>query len=313
MDINKNKKICIVGVGKHSYTNLMPLLKKMNFKIVGLVSRSPKLYNRHFKRYISLNLAIKHLPKDTIYLISSPPRTHYPILKKLLINNKNVLVEKPLVVNLYEVFQLHKLNLKSKNFFYEMFMYKFTSCYKKLINFYRDNINDIKLIELTFLLPSYPKSSFRDGISLEDSCLFDIGSYVFDLSMELGNKIENLKILNTSFEENRLVRIQFNFQINSINLLADIGLHTEYKNYIKVIKKDQSYIIFDKIFYGKKTVKEIQISPSKNIFYYADNNGYEKMFNQIRAKKIFKDKLIYYIKIKKIYEIFNQIKKKIDN
>ena len=131
MDINKNKKICIVGVGKHSYINLIPLLKKMNFKIVGLVSRSPKLYNRHFKRYISLNLAIKQLPKDTIYLISTPPRTHYPILKKLLINNKNVLVEKPLVVNLYEVFQLHKLNLKSKNFFYEMFMYKYTSCYKK--------------------------------------------------------------------------------------------------------------------------------------------------------------------------------------
>ena len=172
----------------------------------------------------------------------------------MLINNKNVLVEKPLVVNLYEVFQLHKLNLKSKNFFYEMFMYKYTSCYKKVINFYRDHINDIKLIELTFLLPSYPKSSFRDGIFLEDSCLFDIGSYVFDLSMELGNKIEN-QILNTSFEENRLIRIQFNFQINSINLIADIGLHTEYK-YIKVIKKDQSYIIFDKIFYGKKTVKE---------------------------------------------------------
>ena len=40
MDINKNKKICIVGVGKHSYINLIPLLKKMNFKIVGLVSRS---------------------------------------------------------------------------------------------------------------------------------------------------------------------------------------------------------------------------------------------------------------------------------
>ena len=184
---------------------------------------------------------------------------------------------------------------------------------QKVINFYRDHINDIKLIELTFLLPSYPKSSFRDGIFLEDSCLFDIGSYVFDLSMELGNKIENFKILNTSFEENRLVRIQFNFQINSINLIADIGLHTEYKNYIKVIKKDQSYIIFDKIFYGKKTVKEIQISSSKNIFHYADNNGYEKMFNQIREKKIFKDKLFYYIKLKKIYEMFNQIKKKIEN
>ena len=80
MDINKNKNMYSRCWQAFLY-KFNTTFKKMNFKIVGLVSRSTKLYNRHFKRYISLNLAIKQLPKDTIYLISTPPRTHYPILK----------------------------------------------------------------------------------------------------------------------------------------------------------------------------------------------------------------------------------------
>ena len=38
-----------------------------------------------------------------------------------------------------------------------MFMYKFTSCYLKTINFCKQNYPEIDKIELTFLLPSYPK------------------------------------------------------------------------------------------------------------------------------------------------------------
>ena len=186
-----------------------------------------------------------------MYLVTTPPKTHYSIIKKLLNKNKNVLVEKPLTINQDQVDILNKLTLNKKNFFYEMLMYKFTNCYLKTMNFCKQNSSEIDKIELTFLLPSYPKNTFRDSILLEDSCLFDIGSYIFDFSMELGNKIKNLKLISCNFQQNLLNKIIFGFEINRLNIKAEIGVGFKYQNSIKIINKDQSHIIFDKFFLWK--------------------------------------------------------------
>ena len=115
--LKKKKKVCIIGIGKHAYINLIPSLKKKNFKIVGLVSRSPKFFNRSFKVYKDLNTAIKTLPKDTLYILSTPPRTHFKIIKNLICRNKNVLVEKPVVINKEQIQQINNLNFSKKTLF----------------------------------------------------------------------------------------------------------------------------------------------------------------------------------------------------
>ena len=48
------------------------------------------------------------------YVVSTPPSTHYKIAKKIIKNNKHVLVEKPLTLNLKHAIELNKL-AKSKN------------------------------------------------------------------------------------------------------------------------------------------------------------------------------------------------------
>ena len=48
------------------------------------------------------------------YIVSTPPSTHYEIAKKIIKNNKHVLVEKPLTLNLKHAIELNKL-AKSKN------------------------------------------------------------------------------------------------------------------------------------------------------------------------------------------------------
>ena len=307
-------KICVVGIGNHSFFNLIPSIgRTKNFQIVSMVSKTPKLLNRNFRRFTNLSTAIKNNPKNTLYLVSTPPRTHYPIIIKLLNNNKNVLVEKPLTISQEQVDKINKLTLNKKNFFYEMFMYKFTSCYLKTLNFYKQNYPEIDKIELTFLLPSYPKNTFRDSTLLEDSCLFDIGSYVFNFSMELGNKIKNLKLISCSFKQNLLTRIIFGFEISSLNIKAEIGLGIKYKNSIKIIKKDNSDVVFDKIFYGKSSKKYIKHSNSLNNISYVDHNGFDSMFNKLNFKKIVKHKLVDYIKLKEIYKQMGYLKKQIEN
>ena len=309
---NNFRKICVVGIGKHAYVNLIPSLKKKNFKIVGLVTRTPKSYNRNYKRFSNIDLALKKLPKDTIYIISTPPKTHFKILSKLLANNRNVLVEKPLVTSKYEIEKL-KSSLYLKKFFYEMFMYKFTNCYVKAINICKKNFKDVKSIEFTFLLPSYPHNTFRNSKYLEDSCLFDIGSYIFDLSMDIGNKIENVKLINCFFEGKKLRRLQFSFEIKGIKCKSDIGLDFEYQNWIKITKTNQNHILFDKIFYGKKAYKNITFSNFERNISYFDVNGYEEMFNKVNFKKIVKNKLVNYNNLKEIYKNLDDLRKKIED
>ena len=312
--MNKNNyKICIIGIGKHAFFNIIPSLKRKNYNIVGIVSRTPKLFNRNFRRFTNLSTAIKNNPKNTLYLVSTPPKTHYPIIIKLLNNNINVLVEKPLTISQEQVDKINKLTLNKKNFYYEMFMYKFTNCYIKTINFCKQNYKEIDKIELTFLLPSYPKNTFRDSTLLEDSCLFDIGSYVFNFSMELGNKIKNLKLISCNFKQNLLNKILIKFEINSIKIQAEIGLDVKYKNSIKIIKKDKSDVVFDKIFYGKSSKKYIKHSNSLNDISYIDHNGFDNMFNKLNFKKIVKQKLVTYIKLKEIYKQIGYLKKQIEN
>ena len=110
---NKFKnKVCIVGIGKHAYNNIIPALEKKNYNILGLVSRKPKILNRKYKVFKNLDLAIKTLHVDTMFVLCTPPRTHFDYIKKLVKNKKNVLVEKPICINQSQVKDLFHLFLR---------------------------------------------------------------------------------------------------------------------------------------------------------------------------------------------------------
>ncbi len=99
MNNNKKKYFCIIGVGKHTSQNLIPSLEKSGNKILALVSRTPKLNNRRYKIIKTIDKAIKILPKKTIYVISTPPKTHYKIFEKLAKFKSTIFIEKPIFVN----------------------------------------------------------------------------------------------------------------------------------------------------------------------------------------------------------------------
>ena len=74
--------------------------------------------------------------EKTIFVVSSPPKEHYPQTKLLLKFRKNILIEKPMFIHPWEV-KLTKQDLKDSNVFVaEMLMYKFTFQYKKFIKFW---------------------------------------------------------------------------------------------------------------------------------------------------------------------------------
>ena len=84
----------------------------------GVVDVNTKITNeiklKYSKCTVFSNLDSSFSSDFDAYVVSTPPSTHYKIAKKIIKNNKHVLVEKPLTLNLKDAIELNKL-AKSKN------------------------------------------------------------------------------------------------------------------------------------------------------------------------------------------------------
>ena len=107
--------------------------------------------------------------------------------------------------------------------------------YNKFLNIWEKNINVIQELSCTFMLPSIPKSTFRDSNNIYNSCLYDIGCYPISLLVDLNVDLINLKINNFKFSNGKL---------NYIEIKNVLG-KTVYTNRLKV-KKGKNLIPFSK-------------------------------------------------------------------
>lgn len=264
-----------VGLGKHSRNNLIPNLKKANKKIIGYVTRTSKINNRSYKRYKNIDLALKKIPKNTNFVISSPPETHFDLLKKILKKKSIIYCEKPIFVKHQEAKTIIKSARKNNIFVIELFMYRYTNFFKKFSRIIRshDNLLDINC---KFLVPSYPENTFRNNTSLKSSCLYDIGSYIIDLFTELDFKLQNFEILDFLMNEGYLEKLSFKFNINNITCFSEIGLDEKYKNEVTLKTKEEKEISLSPFFFGREGSRKIKCN-SKETFLY-EKNSFEKIF-----------------------------------
>ena len=126
---NKKLKVCIIGGGNISNTRHIPALKKLkNIEIVGVMSNSQKSIDKTQKKHKLANSIIINNPKNDIktlknvnwfkdvdaVVIGVPPRQHYDLVKMCLLLDKNVLVEKPMLMDEKECDELIQLS-KERN------------------------------------------------------------------------------------------------------------------------------------------------------------------------------------------------------
>lgn len=104
------KKICIIGAG-HAFKYQYQALKSLGYKI--LVCDIDKEKTKEYKNTIT---DYRKIPDDyNLVLISTPPSTHYKIIKYLHKKNKKIICEKPLVTNLKKIYDLKENEYKFFN------------------------------------------------------------------------------------------------------------------------------------------------------------------------------------------------------
>ncbi len=174
------------------------------------------------------------------------------------------------------------LNFCQKNnlIFVEAFMYQYTKIFNKFIFFWNENINYIKNIRISFLIPKFPVSTFRDYNLILETILYDIGCYPISLLVDIGFSEDNLVISNYSFNSNLMKLNIINIERN-INIDISIGISPVYENYVELETFDKKKIIFSKFFHGLSINKTIKYQDSENSYIdsFIDENGFENMFN----------------------------------
>ena len=303
-----NKYFCIVGIGNHSYSKLIPALLKSGKKIVGLVSRSQNSNIRRFQRFSNINVALKKLPKKTVFLISTPPSTHITYIKILLKNKRNLIVEKPMFTHPKQVLECKKYFFQNnKLIFKEAFMYKYSLLYKKIKSFINNNVDDIRSISCNFLIPNNPVGTFRDNVGLENSPLFDFGCYVIDFFVSLKKTLYDFRVLNIKELNGKIIFIKFSFIMNGIRVSSKIGIEKDYCNEISFTTKKGPKIEFSPIFYGRSKHFIIKNEINNTNIHLYDNNAFVKMFKE--SNKI---KKANYYNTQKVNQILFEFSKEIE-
>ena len=302
-------KICIVGYGAHTKNTLIPSFKRINNKNLKIVSS--KNFISKFQIFTDLKIAFKSLNNDYFFYNSSPPENHYITSKSILLNGFNLIVEKPICINIFQLYKLIKL-AKSKNLILiENMMYFHTKQFSKFNKIYFNN-KQYKSLNISFNIPSFSKNTFRSK-NKSSTLLYDVFCYPLSLLSYLNIKLLKYDLFY-KYRNNYLSTIILNFNYKGAFINIEACFFKLYKNNVKITYNDNSYVDFDFFFYGKKKAKTIKFYQNKDLFYknLNDINTFSKILNF--KNEDLKNLSISSIDVSKTYiSNLSKIKKKLAN
>ena len=304
----KIKKVCIVGYGSHVEKTIIPSLsiKKKNIKII---SSKPAIKN--FEIYPNIKTALKKIDKSYVIFNATPPNLHFETSKLILNMGFNLIIEKPIVLNVKQLNKLIMLSKKQGVFIFENMMYFYSKQFLIFKKYILDK-SKIDTFKLNFCLPNFNNDSFRSNTNLNSSILYDVGCYPFSLISYLGFEMKDFNITHR-FKNKILNYLNIDFYSKKIKFFVKIGFFRKYENFVEIVYSDKTKVRFNYFFYGKKIKKKNEIILSnmkKKTFIVNENNAFKKIFNfEIKKiERLSKKKIIIAYRYLKM---LNRIKKNI--
>ena len=255
--MRKKIKIAIIGFGNIGTKRLDSLIKIKNIDICYIVDKKKNFLKNiiKFKKNNYLIKKIKYLKnyKDLIHnktrlvdaaIIATPPSKVYTISSYLLKNNINLLVEKPLGINLSEAKKLTSLSLKNKVVLKTGFNLRFDTG----INYFKRNLK--KTVGKVY----YVKIQYSNGAVKTNTnnigALLDIGNHSLDLISYLFkginfNKMSNLQSSHEYHKDDNgfIIFIRHN-KINFFVHYSFVTWKNTFNLEIEVKKVQQSFLHF---------------------------------------------------------------------
>jgi predicted dehydrogenase len=289
---NKNwKNFCIVGSGNHAITKVIPALIAENKDIKGIVSSKKNILSE-FKKFNNIKDALINVPKDTVFVIASPPDMHFKQAREIIKYGRDIIIEKPSFIYVKEVEEICSLANYSKNIILEGYMHRYTKLYTEFMRYWVKEKHKIIALKFSFYVPEIPKGSFRDKKDIISSCLYDIGCYGLSLLNDMGLDLKAIKIDNFNMHESRISSVQLKGIVDNISVEIKFGNNKSYENFVEVKTNNNNITKFYPFFYGRKAVKFIEHCKNNHmqLEQFNDCNAFQVMFNENRYNLILNQK-----------------------
>lgn len=245
---------CVVGLGQHAQTKLIPAILNNKQNLRGVVS-SKNSFNLSIRSQIFENLdkACSELKDDVCFIIATPPKFHFEAVNFLHRQKRNTLVEKPIFTSVLDAQKFTQFQRCPDFIIGEMFMHKHSRLYQKFLSDWKKHKATTSSIEIGFTIPSLPQKTFRDSRDLEDSIIFDIGCYPISTISDIGILSDRFSIINSNWQGGILQNLVLEFK-NQMNLKIriKIGVSESYSNYLFMKTFDGKYFRYGPFYYGRK-------------------------------------------------------------
>lgn len=218
----------VVGLGNVSLNGHLPgWKKKSNFEMVAGVDPSPQqreLYQKQFPGgFCCATLEECEKINFDFVDVCTPPHTHFPIVKKALEKNLNVICEKPLVLAEKELKTLRDLSEKNQKVLFTVHNWKFAPILWKVTELLRQNaIGEIQSCSWYVLRNGPAITTLKDNWRLDPQkagggILIDHGWHAFYLILHwlgcdpgtVSAELENRQYEDLPVEDTAKIKLEF--------------------------------------------------------------------------------------------------------
>jgi len=262
----KNPSAGIVGLGYWGPNVLRNIIDVGNFKDIYCYDIKQSQLDKNKKVYPSIKLVKKYddiLSNNDIncVFICTPPETHYKLARDALLHNKNILIEKPMTVNVKEAEELIQISNKRSLKLMVGHTFEYSPAVGKIKEIIEKGVlGDIYFISMTRI---------NLGIHRKDvSVIWDLATHDLSILFRLINEMpDRISAVSNSFIERGLKDVAF------INLKYNTGT---------IVSINVSWL-------SPKKIRETIIVGSKKMLVYDDTESDEKIKIFDKGVDILKD------------------------
>lgn len=281
--MNMSAKFCVVGLGNHSRTKLIPALLENGQTLAGVVSSKPvNAAGEAAMHFFNLREALQELPEDVVFLIGSPPQVHYDQCKEILLAGHDVIVEKPAFVRVTEAREMVALADKQGLVLAEALMYRHSALFAQFMADIYATGSNLEALQINFLLPDRPRGTFRDGTQLGCSVVYDIGCYALSLLAEIGVDPDEVLFEHLVDDGDMLLRavLTGSKALEKPKINISVGVGAAYENSVRLECRDGSSTEYSPFFFGRPGKRNIyHHSPEQQVNHQEmiEQNSFSRM------------------------------------
>jgi predicted dehydrogenase len=271
---------CLVGVGGHARTKLIPAIAANGQTLRGMVSRQSPDTLPPAPVYPSIEAAAAALPGDTVFLIASPPHAHFGQAIAALGGGRDVLVEKPAFLTADEARSAMSEVARHNAVLVEGFMHRHTRLFRRLREAWPAMRADVAAIRIAFVVPSLPGATFRQSQEIGASILYDIGCYALSLLTDLGLPLDGLAVAGLERPGTAAELLHLSGRAGGLETSISIGVGPAYENAVALELYDGTALLHAPFFYGRpgeRTITTTRPDGTAEVETIADDNGFEAM------------------------------------